>query len=149
MTAKEYLKQALTIDQSIKTLELERNALLDSITSINSQFSLEAAVMSGGENKREKQLADYVDRAGTKAQALQGEKEALLVAKVEIAEMIDKMPRGNRRNLLRWRYVALASWGQIRDGLMGTSIPERRMFRIHSEAIKLFEWTNKEFFGKM
>ena len=148
MTAREYLRQALTIDQKVAALERERQGLLDSATSLASEWGGGTPVQGGGENSTEKKWVNYIDRAQEKAAEIAGEKECLLAVKLEISQRIDALPDGRKKDLLRWRYVALAGWAEIADGLTSRPVSPERVHQIHREALRLFEWTHKDFFGK-
>jgi len=148
MTAREYLRQGLTIDKRIASLRQEKQSLLDGATSIATQLGEHVPVQGGGENATEKEWVNYSDRAQEKAIEITQELERLLAIKLDIAEKIDALPEGDKKYLLRWRYVALAGWREIADGLTNRPITEQRVHQIHGDALRLFEWTHKEFFGK-
>ena len=147
MTAREYLRQALTIDRQVAALEMERQGLLDSATSLASEWGGGHPTQGGDENPTEKKWVNYISNATEKTMEIAVEKERLLAVKLEISQRIVALPDGKKKDLLRWRYVALAGWREIADGLTNRPLTEQRVHQIHGEAIKLFEWTHKEFFG--
>jgi len=151
MTAREYLNQATSIGRRIAALEAARASLMDDAASLASSWGGGLPVQGREENPMEKRWADYIDRAQEKMDEISQTRARLLGLKLDIITRIDIMPDGKKKDLLLWRYVSLAGWPDIAGKL--TNRPEpltlERVHQIHREAVRLFEWTNKDFFGKI
>jgi DNA-directed RNA polymerase specialized sigma subunit len=133
MNAKEYLSQALWLDQMILS-KLEQLETLKSLSmKVTSSFAEEK--VSGGNVEKSKMESTIV-----KVIDLEGEINAdfvrLIELKKEIQDTINRMEDINYQLLLEMRYLNGKNWEEIAQELKYNN---RTVFKVHGKALKQFE----------
>ncbi|ETA80007.1 DUF1492 domain-containing protein [Youngiibacter fragilis] len=133
MNAKEYLSQALWLDQMILS-KLEQLETLKSLSmKVTSSFAEEK--ISGGNVEKSKMGSTIV-----KVIDLEGEINAdfvrLIELKKEIQDTINRMEDINYQLLLEMRYLNGKNWEEIAQELKYNN---RTVFKVHGKALKQFE----------
>jgi len=133
MNAKEYLSQALWLDQMILS-KLEQLETLKSLSmKVTSSFTEEK--ISGGNVEKSKMESTIV-----KVIDLEGEINAdfvrLIELKKEIQDTINRMEDINYQLLLEMRYLNGKNWEEIAQELKYNN---RTVFKVHGKALKQFE----------
>jgi DNA-directed RNA polymerase specialized sigma subunit len=133
MNAKEYLSQALWLDQMILS-KLEQLETLKSLSmKVTSSFAEEK--ISGGNVEKSKMESTIV-----KVIDLEGEINAdfvrLIELKKEIQDTINRMEDINYQLLLEMRYLNGKNWEEIAQELKYNN---RTVFKVHGKALKQFE----------
>ena len=133
MNAKEYLSQALWLDQMILS-KLEQLETLKSLSmKVTSSFAEEK--ISGGNVEKSKMESTIV-----KVIDLEGEINAdfvrLIELKKEIQDAINRMEDINYQLLLEMRYLNGKNWEEIAQELKYNN---RTVFKVHGKALKQFE----------
>jgi DNA-directed RNA polymerase specialized sigma subunit len=133
MNAKEYLSQALWLDQMILS-KLDQLETLKSLSmKVTSSFAEEK--ISGGNVEKSKMESTIV-----KVIDLEGEINAdfvrLIELKKEIQDTINRMEDINYQLLLEMRYLNGKNWEEIAQELKYNN---RTVFKVHGKALKQFE----------
>ena len=133
MGAKEYLSQALWLDQMIDS-KLEQLETLKSLSmKVTASFAEEK--ISGGNPEKSKMESTIV-----KVIDLENEINAdfvrLIDLKKEIQDTINKMEDINYQLLLEMRYINGKNWEEIAQELKYNN---RTVFKVHGKALKQFE----------
>lgn len=128
MTAKEYLKQAYSIDQRI-------NAKIEQITSLRELTMKASATLSD----MPKGTCDVHSKESIIAKMLDLENEIntdideLVTLKKEILSVIKSVDRAEYQTLLEMRYLCFKSWEQIAVEL-GYSL--HHLYKVHNAALR-------------
>ena len=128
MTAKEYLKQAYSIDQRI-------NAKIEQIISLRELTMKASATLSdmpkGSRDAHSKEniIAKMVDLENE----LNTDIDELVTLKQEILSVIKSVDRADYQTLLEMRYLCFKSWEQIAVDL-GYSL--HHLYKVHNAALQ-------------
>ena len=133
MNAKEYLSQALWLDQMIVS-KLEQLETLKSLaTKVTSSFAGEK--ISGGnieKSKMESTIVKVIDLENE----INTDFNRLVDLKKEIQDTINRMEDFNYQLLLEMRYLNKKNWEEIAQQLKYNN---RTVFKVHGRALKQFE----------
>jgi len=133
MNAKEYLSQALWLDQMIDS-KLEQLATLKSLAmKVTSSFSKEK--ICGGnieKSKMESTIVKVIDLENE----INADIDRLVDFKKDIQDTINKMDDINQQLLLELRYLSGKGWDEIAASM---GYDPRTVYRIHGKALKEFE----------
>jgi len=133
MNAKEYLSQALWLDQMIDS-KLEQLATLKSLAmKVTSSFTKEK--ICGGnieKSKMESTIVKVIDLENE----INADIDRLVDFKKDIQDTINKMDDINQQLLLELRYLSGKGWDEIAASM---GYDPRTVYRIHGKALKEFE----------
>lgn len=133
MNAKEYLSQAIWLDQMIDS-KLEQLTTLKSLAmKVTSSFTKEK--ICGGnieKSKMESTIVKVIDLENE----INADIDRLIDLKRDIQDTINKMDDINQQLLLELRYLSGKGWDEI-AATMGYD--PRTVYRIHGKALKEFE----------
>jgi len=133
MGAKEYLSQAIWLDQMIDS-KLEQLTTLKSLAmKVTSSFTKEK--ICGGnieKSKMESTIVKVIDLENE----INADIDRLIELKRDIQDTINKMDDINQQLLLELRYLSGKGWDEI-AATMGYD--PRTVYRIHGKALKEFE----------
>lgn len=133
MNAKEYLSQAIWLDQMIDS-KLEQLSILKSLSmKVTSSFTKEK--ISGGSievSKMENTIVKVIDLENE----INGDIDRLVDLKRDIQKTINQMDDINQQLLLELRYLNAKGWDDIATQM---GYDPRTVFRIHGKALKKFE----------
>jgi DNA-directed RNA polymerase specialized sigma subunit len=133
MNAKEYLSQAIRLDQMI-AIKLEQLETLQSLTTkVTSSFT-EDRVSSGHreKSKMENSIVKVLDLENE----IKADFNRLVDLKKDIQNTINKMDDINQQLLLELRYLGGKGWDEIAASM---GYDPRTVYRIHGKALKEFE----------
>jgi len=142
-----FLRKAINHQQDIKRLEEQRRDLKEKATITGNQLKGRVTVQGGKKNPAEERMAEYANKVAEIEAEIMQTSNRLEDTKTEIRKKINAMPEGNKRDLLRWRYVALVRWDQICQGIADWPITDRWQRQLHNDAIRQFHRANKEYFA--
>jgi DNA-directed RNA polymerase specialized sigma subunit len=133
MNAKEYLSQALWLDQMILS-KLEQLATLKSLAmKVTSSFTKEK--ICGGnieKSKMESTMVKVIDLENE----INADIDRLVDLKKDIQDTINMMDDINQQLLLELRYLSGKGWDEIAASM---GYDPRTVYRIHGKALKEFE----------
>lgn len=130
MNAKEYLSQALWLDQMIVS-KLEQLETLKSLAmKVTSSFAEEK--VSGGNTEKSKMESTIVKVIDLENE-IGGDFERLVDLKKEIQDAINRVDNINCQLLLEMRYLNGKNWEEI---ALALGYDRSTVFRIHGKAIK-------------
>lgn len=132
MTAKEYLKQALTIDQRINDKLEQVSRLRDMATKATSTISDMPGAASPAPHKMECVVTRLMDTENE----IDEEIEKLVALKVDITKTIWKVEDINCRLVLEFRYLSFMSWEKIGESLNYTV---RWVHKLHARGLTAVE----------
>ena len=137
MNAKEYLSQAIWLDQTINN-KLEQ---LDSLKSLSMKVtaSLSQEKVSGG-NIAKSSMENAVVKILDLENEINADIDRLVDLKREILEAIHQVSNMNYQLLLEMRYVSGKSWDEV---AMAMGYDPRTVFRMHGKALKKVEENEK------
>jgi DNA-directed RNA polymerase specialized sigma subunit len=133
MNAKEYLNQAIWLDQMINNKREQLEALISLSMKVTSSFTEER--VSGGntpKSKMENTIVKIIDLENE----LSCDIDRLVDLKKEIQNTINSMDDLNQQLLLGLRYLGGKSWDEIAASM---GYDPRTVYRIHGKALKEFE----------
>ncbi len=133
MNAKEYLSQAIWLDQIINNKLEQLESLKTLATKVNTNFNQER--VSGGNNERspmENAIVKIIDLEGE----INRDIDRLVELKKEILETINQVSDISCQLILEMRYVAGKGWEEVADAM---GYDRRTIFRIHGKALKEIE----------
>ncbi|WP_026894309.1 DUF1492 domain-containing protein [Clostridiisalibacter paucivorans] len=133
MNAKEYLSQAIWLDQMIDS-KLEQLATLKSLAmKVTSSFTKEK--ICGGnieKSKMESTMVKVIDLENE----INADIDRLVDLKKDIQDTINMMDDINQQLLLELRYLSGKGWDEIAASM---GYDPRTVYRIHGKALKEFE----------
>lgn len=133
MNVKEYLSQALWLDQSIRS-KIEQLEVLRSLAmKVNVAFTQEK--VSGGDNVKSSMEKTIVKMISLEEE-INGEIDRLVNLKKEILETINQVDDLNSQVLLEMRYVNGKGWEEV---AICMGYDRRTIFRMHGKALKEIE----------
>ena len=133
MNAKEYLSQALWLDQMILS-KLEQLETLKSLSmKVTSSFAEEK--ISGGNVEKSKMESTVVKVIDLESE-INADFVRLIELKKEIQDTINRMEDINYQLLLEMRYLNGKNWEEIAQELKYNN---RTVFKVHGKALKQFE----------
>jgi DNA-directed RNA polymerase specialized sigma subunit len=133
MNAKEYLSQALWLDQMILS-KLEQLETLKSLSmKVTSSFAEEK--ISGGSVEKSKMESTIVKVIDLESE-INNDFIRLIELKKEIQDTINRMDDINQQLLLELRYLSGKGWDEIAASM---GYDPRTVYRIHGKALKEFE----------
>lgn len=133
MNAKEYLSQAIWLDQMIDS-KLEQLATLKSLA-MKVTSSLTKEKICGGnieKSKMESTIVKVIDLENE----INADINRLVDFKKDIQDNINKMDDINQQLLLELRYLSGKGWDEIASSM---GYDPRTVYRIHGKALKEFE----------
>jgi DNA-directed RNA polymerase specialized sigma subunit len=133
MNAKEYLSQAIWLDQMIDS-KLEQLETLKSLAmKVTSSFTKEK--ISGGNIEKSKMESTMVKVIDLEHE-INADIDRLVNLKKDIQDTINKMDDINQQLLLELRYLSGKGWDEIAASM---GYDPRTVYRIHGKALKEFE----------
>ena len=133
MNAKEYLSQAIWLDQMIDS-KLEQLETLKSLSmKVTSSFTKEK--ISGGNIEKSKMESTMVKVIDLEHE-INADIDRLVDLKKDIQDTINKMNDINQQLLLELRYLSGKGWDEIAASM---GYDPRTVYRIHGKALKEFE----------
>ena len=133
MNAKEYLSQAIWLDQMIDS-KLEQLATLKSLAmKVTSSFTKEK--ICGGNIEKSKMESTMVKVIDLEHE-INADIDRLVNLKKDIQDTINKMDDINQQLLLELRYLSGKGWDEIAASM---GYDPRTVYRIHGKALKEFE----------
>ena len=129
MTAREYLNQAYRLEQR---MALDRERLEDLRTLSYSVGSPGLEPRRNPNCPTEASLVNIVHRIVDQEEKVARELKLLVKLKIEIQEVIDRLPDTDERLVLTYRYLQSMSWSQIADRLY---VNERTVRRWHGNGL--------------
>ena len=132
MTAKEYLKQALTLENRINSNTAIINDLKLKAKTIQAVSYSAVKVQQGHKNTMEELLS----KIDTMEEALTEDLEKSISVKAKILEAVNQIEDLNQQAVLKYRYICGYDWNVIADKM---NYSYRSVHRYHSLALKSFE----------
>ena len=133
MNAKEYLSQAIWLDQMIDS-KLEQLATLKSLAmKVTSSFTKEK--ICGGNTEKSKMESTIVKVIDLENE-INADIDRLVDLKKDIQDTINMMDDINQQLLLELRYLSGKGWDDIAASM---GYDPRTVYRIHGKALKEFE----------
>ena len=129
MTAREYLNQAYRLEQR---MALDRERLEDLRTLSSSVGSPGLEPRRNANCPTEASFVNIVHRIVDQEEKVARELKLLVKLKIEIQEVIDRLPDTDERLVLTYRYLKSMSWSQIADRLY---VNERTVRRWHGNGL--------------
>lgn len=130
MTAKEYLSQALWLDQRINS-KLEQLQILRALATKVSANLREEKVSGGNNNKSH--LENTVVRIVDLEKEIKEDVERSIAIKAEIMNTINQVDDPVSQIILEMRYINGKGWDEISSSL---NYKDSSIFKIHSRALK-------------
>lgn len=129
MTPKEYLEQAVYLDQRINSKLTQVENLRSLATKVTTVYSDAPANPAPDCQRLEKTIAKIIDLEND----INNDIDRLVDLKKEITETINKIPDLRHRTILEMRYLSFRTWEQIAVAL---SLDLRWVHRLHSRALQ-------------
>ena len=129
MNAKEYLSQAMYIDQRIDSKLEQIMKLRESATKATATLSDMPRPDSPNVQSMEETIVKIVDLE----REINRDIEALVDLKAEARKVISKLDNPEQQLILEMRYLCYKSWAEIAEDL---SFSESNVYKIHGEALK-------------
>ena len=129
MNAKEYLSQAMYIDQRIDSKLEQIMKLRESATKATATLSDMPRPDSPNVQSMEETIVKIVDLE----QEINRDIDALVDLKAEARKVISKLDNPEQQLILEMRYLCYKSWAEIAEDL---SFSESNVYKIHGEALK-------------
>ena len=129
MNAKEYLSQAMYIDQRIDSKLEQIMKLRESATKATATLSDMPRPDSPNVQSMEETIVKIVDLE----REINRDIDALVDLKAEARKMISKLDNPEQQLILEMRYLCYKSWAEIAEDL---SFSESNVYKIHGEALK-------------
>lgn len=128
MTPKEYLEQAVYLDQRINSKLTQVENLRSLAGRVTTTYN-ETPSGQHDNNRLEKTIAKIIDLE----KEIDSDIDRLVDLKKEITETINKIPDLRHRTILEMRYLSFRTWEQIAVEL---SLDLRWVHRLHSKALQ-------------
>lgn len=133
MNAKEYLSQAIWLDQMIDS-KLEQLETLKSLSmKVTTSFTQEK--ISGG-NIEKSRMENTIVKVIDLEHEINEDIDRFVDLKRDIQDTINKMENINYQLLLEMRYLSGKNWEEIAEQL---NYNNRTVFKVHGRALKQFE----------
>jgi DNA-directed RNA polymerase specialized sigma subunit len=133
MNAKEYLSQAIWLDQMVDS-KLEQMETLKSLAmKVTTSFTKEK--ISGGSIEKSK-MENIIVKVLDLENEINNDIDRLVDLKREIQNLINSMEDINQKLLLELRYLSGKGWDEI---AVSMGYDPRTVYRIHGKALKEFE----------
>ena len=129
MNAKEYLSQAMYIDQRIDSKLEQLMKLRESATKATATLSDMPRPDSPNVQSMEETIVKIVDLE----REINRDIDALVDLKAEARKVISKLDNPEQQLILEMRYLCYKSWAEIAEDL---SFSESNVYKIHGEALK-------------
>lgn len=129
MNAKEYLSQAMYIDQRIDSKLEQIMKLRESATKATATLSDMPRPDSPNVQLMEETIVKIVDLE----REINRDIDALVDLKAEARKVISKLDNPEQQLILEMRYLCYKSWAEIAEDL---SFSESNVYKIHGEALK-------------
>lgn len=129
MNAKEYLSQAMYIDQRIDSKLEQIMKLRESATKATAALSDMPRPDSPNVQSMEETIVKIVDLE----REINRDIDALVDLKAEARKVISKLDNPEQQLILEMRYLCYKSWAEIAEDL---SFSESNVYKIHGEALK-------------
>lgn len=129
MTPKEYLEQAIYLDQRINSKLTQVENLRSLATKVTTVYSDSPHSPAPDCQRLEKTIAKIVDLEND----INKDIDTLVDLKKEITETINEIPDLRQRTILEMRYLSFRTWEQIAVDL---NFSIQHTYRIHDEALK-------------
>lgn len=129
MNAKEYLSQAMYIDQRIDSKLEQIMKLRESATKATATLSAMPRPDSPNVQSMEETIVKIVDLE----REINRDIDALVDLKAEARKVISKLDNPEQQLILEMRYLCYKSWAEIAEDL---SFSESNVYKIHGEALK-------------
>ncbi len=129
MTAKQYLRQAYRLNETVESNLKELQKLRDLSVSVSAGLS-QTGVHTGCNGDK---LAAIVAKIVDLETALNNETDRLIDTKADVYKTIGRVSDADEQLLLRLRYIEFCTWEQITE-IMHFSYPQ--IHRIHVDALK-------------
>ena len=135
MTPKEYLEQAVYLDQRINSKLTQVENLHSLATKVTTVYSDTPSNPAPDCQRLEKIIAKIIDLEND----INNDIDRLVDLKKEITEIINKIPDLRQRTILEMRYLSFKTWEQIAVAL---SLDLRWVHRLHSIALQKIKIDN-------
>lgn len=129
MNAKEYLSQAMYIDQRIDSKLEQIMKLRESATKATATLSDMPRPDSPNVQSMEETIVKIVDLE----REINRDIDALVDLKAEARKVISKLDNPEQQLILEMRYLCYKTWAEIAEDL---SFSESNVYKIHGEALK-------------
>ena len=129
MTPKEYLEQAIYLDQRINSKLTQAENLRSLATKVTTVYSDSPHNPAPDCQRLEKTIAKIIDLEND----INKDIDKLVDLKKEITETINSVPDLRHRTILEMRYLSFRTWEQIAVAL---SLDLRWVHRLHSKALQ-------------
>jgi len=129
MNAKEYLSQAMYIDQRIDSKLEQIMKLRESATKATATLSDMPRPDSPNVQSMEETIVKIVDLE----REINRDIDVLVDLKAEARKVISKLDNPEQQLILEMRYLCYKSWAEIAEDL---SFSESNVYKIHGEALK-------------
>lgn len=129
MTPKEYLEQAIYLDQRINSKLTQAENLRSLATKVTTVYSDTPHNPAPDCQRLEKTIAKIIDLEND----INKDIDKLIDLKKEITETINEIPDLRHRTILEMRYLSFRTWEQIAVAL---SLDLRWVHRLHSRALQ-------------
>ena len=129
MTPKEYLEQAIYLDQRINSKLTQVENLRSLATKVTTVYSDSPHSPAPDCQRLEKTIAKIIDLEND----IDKDIDALVDLKKEITETINEIPDLRQRTILEMRYLSFRTWEQIAVAL---SLDLSWVHRLHGRALK-------------
>ena len=129
MTPKEYLEQAIYLDQRINSKLTQAENLRSLATKVTTVYSDTPHNPAPDCQRLEKTIAKIIDLEND----INKDIDKLVDLKKEITETINSIPDLRHRTILEMRYLSFRTWEQIAVAL---SLDLRWVHRLHSKALQ-------------
>lgn len=136
MTPKEYLEQAVYLDQRINSKLTQVENLRSLATKVTTVYSDSPHSPAPDCQRLEKTIAKIVDLEND----INKDIDTLVDLKKEITETINKIPDLRQRTILEMRYLSFRTWEQIAVAL---DHDIRHVYRLHGEALKQIKFSER------
>ncbi|WP_313120134.1 DUF1492 domain-containing protein [Proteiniclasticum ruminis] len=136
MNAKEYLSQALWLDQMIESKLEQLETLRGLSMKVTSSFRDDK--VTGGNNEKSRMESTIV-KVIELEEEINADFNRLIDLKKTIQDTINKMEDINYQLLLEMRYINGKNWEDIAQQL---NYNNRTVFKVHGKALKQFERVN-------
>ena len=136
MTPKEYLEQAVYLDQRINSKLTQVENLRSLATKITTVYSDSPHSSAPDCQRLEKTIAKIVDLEND----INRDIDRLVDLKKEITETINEISDLRQRTILEMRYLSFRTWEQIAVAL---DHDIRHVYRLHGEALKQIKFSER------
>lgn len=135
MTPKEYLEQAIYLDQRINSKLTQVENLRGLATKVTAIYS-DTPSGQHDNSRLEKTIAKIIDLEND----IDKDIDRLVDLKKEITDTINQIPDPRHRTILEMRYLSFRTWEQIAVAL---DHDIRHVYRLHGEALKQIKFSER------